>query len=75
LGKLVNISGRKAIKAFHKIGYILSRREGSHMILYNPKPGYPILSIPDHKELAPYLLKREIQRSHLTVEQFLKLLK
>ena len=75
MGALANISGRRAVKAFRKIGYQLVRQEGSHMILYNPKPGYPILSIPDHKELAPYLLKREIQRAHLTKKQFSRLLK
>jgi len=75
LGTLANISGRCAVKAFRKIGYYLTRREGSHMILYNPTPGYPILSIPNHKEIAPFLLKKEIQRAHLTVEQFIKLLR
>jgi len=75
MGILANISGRQAVKAFRKIGYHLALQEGSHMILYNSKPGYPILSIPDHKELAPYLLKKQIQHAHLTVEQFLRLLK
>ncbi len=75
MGTLANISGRRVVKAFYKIGYHFVRQEGSHMILYNPKPGYPILSIPNHKEVAPYLLKRQIKLAHLTVEQFLRLLK
>lgn len=74
MGTLANISGRQAAKAFSKVGYRLLRQEGSHMILYNPAPGYPILVIPDHKEVAPYLLKAQIKRAHLTVDQFLKLL-
>ena len=32
----------------------------------------PTLSILDHKELAPGLLRRLIQRAGLTVEEFLK---
>jgi len=75
MGTLANISGRCAVKAFRKIGYYLARQEGSHMILYNSLPGYPILSIPDHKELAPFLLRKEIRRANLTVEKFKKLLK
>ena len=75
MGILANISGRHVVKAFCKIGYQFVRQEGSHMILYNPKPGYPILSIPNHKEIAPYLLKRQIKLAHLTVKEFLRLFK
>ena len=73
MGILNNISGREAVKTFSKIGYQFIRQEGSHMILHNPAPGYPILVIPNHKEVAPYLLKAQIKRTHLTVNEFLKL--
>jgi len=43
MGVLSNISGREAVKVFEKIGYRLDHQEGSHMILYNKSPGYPIL--------------------------------
>ena len=75
MGRLGNISGKKAVKAFSKIGYHVARREGSHMILYNDSPGFPPLSIPDHKELAPGLLVAQIKLSGLTIDQFLKLKK
>jgi hypothetical protein len=45
------------------------------MILYCSKPGYPPLSIPNHKELAPGLLRAQIKQAGLSVEEFLKLLK
>jgi len=51
----------------------LERQEGSHMILYNERPGLPILVIPDHKEVAPALLRTQIKRAGLSVEEFLKL--
>ncbi len=70
MGILSNISGREAVKVFKKIGYYVARREGSHMVLNNDKEGYPILVIPDHKELAPGLLRTQIKRVHLTVEEF-----
>lgn len=73
MGILANISGREAVKIFSRIGYQFLRQEGSHMILHNPAPGFPILVIPDHKEVAPYLLKAQIKRAHLTVNDFLKL--
>ncbi|MCL5674376.1 MAG: type II toxin-antitoxin system HicA family toxin [Candidatus Omnitrophica bacterium] len=75
MGRLSNISGRETVKILSKIGYQQVRQEGSHMILYNPKPGFPILSIPDHKEIAPGLLRAQIKRAGLSVEDFLKLKK
>ncbi|MAF20364.1 MAG: hypothetical protein CMI55_01640 [Parcubacteria group bacterium] len=70
-----NISGKAAVKVFKKIGYYLEHQQGSHMILYNDQPGYPPLSIPNHKELAPGLLAAQIRRAKLTVEQFNRLRK
>ena len=70
MGILSNISGKKAVKIFNKYGYVLDHQTGSHMILYHDAK--PTLSIPDHKELAPGLLRALIRKSGLTVEDFLK---
>jgi len=70
LGNLSNISGKEAVKVFIKFGYILDHQTGSHLILYHESK--PTLSIPDHKELAPGLLRALIRKSKLTVEQFLQ---
>jgi len=75
MGILANISGKNAVKVFNKIGYRLDHQEGSHLILYNNKPGQPPLSIPNHRELAPGLLRAQIKRAGLSVDEFLKLLK
>ncbi len=75
MGVLSNISGKKAIKVFKKIGYYLDHQEGSHMILYNDQPGYHPLSIPNHKELAPGLLVTQIKRAKLTIKKFNQLRK
>jgi predicted RNA binding protein YcfA (HicA-like mRNA interferase family) len=70
MGILSNISGRKSAKLFAKFGYIIDHQTGSHMILYHELR--PTLSIPDHRELAPGLLRGLIRRAGLTVEEFLK---
>jgi predicted RNA binding protein YcfA (HicA-like mRNA interferase family) len=70
LGILSNISGKEAVKIFQKFGYVLDHQTGSHMILYHESR--PTLSIPNHKELAPGLLRGLIRKSGLTVEEFLK---
>ena len=70
MGILPNISGKEAGKIFQKFGYILDHQTGSHMILYHESR--PTLSIPNHKELAPGLLRGLIRKSGLMVEEFLK---
>lgn len=75
MGILSNISGKDAIKVFKKIGYYVDHQEGSHIILYKDAPGYPPLSIPNHKELAPGLLSAQIKEARLTVKEFLRLKK
>jgi len=73
LARLSNISGKQAVKAFKKIGYLIDHQTGSHMILYHQER--QTLSIPDHKELAPGLLRGIIRTSGLTVDEFLNYLK
>jgi len=75
VGILSNISGREAVRVFKKVGYYIDHQEGSHIILYNNESGYPPLSIPNHKELAPGLLSAQIKRAKLTVAQFNRLRK
>lgn len=71
--KLANISGREAVKAFLKFGYTHVRTSGDHAILQ--KPGSPTLSIPLHKEVAPFLLKSQIKRADIKIEEYLKVVK
>jgi len=70
MGLPSNISGREAVRIFQKFGYVLDHQTGSHMILYHDSR--PTLSIPDHRELAPGLLRGLIRKSGLTVDEFLK---
>jgi len=70
MGILSNISGKEAVRIFQKFGYILDHQTGSHMILYHERR--PTLSIPNHKELAPGLLRGLIRKSGLTVDEFVK---
>jgi Predicted periplasmic or secreted lipoprotein len=69
MSRLSNISGKKAVKIFAKFGYVLDHQTGSHMILYHETRS--TLSVPDHPELAPGLLRGLIRKAGLTVEEFL----
>jgi predicted RNA binding protein YcfA (HicA-like mRNA interferase family) len=70
--RLAGVSGRKAVRAFERGGFVASRPEGSHVTLR--KSGYPIIVIPLHRNVSPFLLRSQIKRAGITEEQFLELL-
>ena len=73
MGLLANISGREAVKALVKFGYVHTHTSGDHTILQ--KSNSPSLSIPLHKEVAPFLLKAQIKKAGISVKEFLGLLR
>ncbi|MGC2112116.1 MAG: type II toxin-antitoxin system HicA family toxin [Candidatus Korobacteraceae bacterium] len=73
MGKLANISGKEAAKAFEKAGWETIGQVGSHLVMI--KRGVRVnLSIPQHKELSVGTLRALIRLSGLSVDQFLQLL-
>ena len=70
MGRLSNISGKQAVKIFEKLGYIVDHQTGSHIILWHESK--PILSVLNHKELAPGLLRSLIRQAGITVDEFLE---
>jgi len=73
VGKLGNISGKEAAKAFRKAGWEAIGQVGSHLVLV--KPGVRVnLSIPQHRELSVGTLRALIRSAGMTVDEFLALL-
>ena len=72
MGRLAGISGRRAVEAFRRAGFVVLRQRGSHVIL--SRTGRPHLVIPNHRAVAPFLLRAQIRRAGLTEEQFIALL-
>jgi predicted RNA binding protein YcfA (HicA-like mRNA interferase family) len=61
---------RDVIKIFKKLGWEVARSKGSHIIL--TKVGnIATLSIPNHSEVARGTLRSLIDKSGLTIEEFL----
>ncbi|MCX5806247.1 MAG: type II toxin-antitoxin system HicA family toxin [Proteobacteria bacterium] len=73
MGKLGNISGKEAVKAFQKDGWQTIGQVGSHVVMVKPDVRVN-LSIPQHKELSTGTLRALIRNAGLTVERFLELL-
>jgi predicted RNA binding protein YcfA (HicA-like mRNA interferase family) len=73
MGRLSNISGKEAVKAFSKAGWTSVGQVGSHLVMV--KPGLRVnLSVPQHKELSVGTLRALIRNAGLTVDEFLELL-
>jgi len=72
--RLPVVSGREARAALEKIGFVLARQRGSHMILRREAP-HSRLVVPDHKELTRGTLRSIIRDAGLTVEEFNELLR
>ena len=71
MGKLANISGKEAVKAFQKFGWEIRGQVGSHVVM--TKPGIRVnLTVPQHPELAPGTLRSLIRTAGISVEEFLE---
>ncbi len=68
------VSGRELANALDKIGYVLDRQRGSHLILRQEAPPHRRLTVPDHKEVAKGTLRTIIRQAGLSVEEFKDLL-
>lgn len=67
--RLLVCSGSAAVRKFERAGWTVARQRGSHVMLV--KSGYEYtLSIPQHDELGPGLLRKLIRQAALTVEEF-----
>jgi predicted RNA binding protein YcfA (HicA-like mRNA interferase family) len=71
--KLPVISGAECVKAFEKIGFVVARQRGSHIILVREEPKTTI-SVPNHDEIDRGTLRAIIRQVDLTVDEFVMLL-
>ena len=73
MGRLNDVSGKEAARAFEKAGWQTVGQVGSHLVMI--KPGVRAnLSILQHKELSIGTLRALIRHAEMTVEEFLALL-
>ncbi len=66
---LPSLSGKEVTRRFEKLGWVVARRKGSHIIL--TKEGkMATLSVPNHSEVAKGTLRSLIRSAGLTVDEF-----
>lgn len=75
--KLPVVSGKEAIKALSKVGFVISGQKGSHIKLVRERnDSKETIIVPNHKTLKPGTLRNGIlKHTSLSVDQFTKLLK
>ena len=65
-------SGAETVKKLQRAGWQVNRQKGSHVMM--TKEGYEYtLSVPQHPELGPGILRKLIKQANLSVEEFNKL--
>lgn len=72
MAALPTLSGREVVRVFARLGWVMARQRGSHMILI--RDNHPAsLSVPDHKEIAKGTLRSLIRSSGITTDEFVAL--
>ena len=74
MSTLPQVSGQDLCKALAKLGYVVDRQKGSHIILRHVDPPHRRLTVPDHKVVAKGTLRAIIRQAGLTVKGILPLL-
>lgn len=70
--ELPRVSGREAIRVLEKLGFVVRRQRGSHVILRRGSVG---CVVPDHKELKTGTLHGVLKQAGVSVEDFLAALR
>ena len=73
MSRLPTVSGRQCVRALARIGFLIIRQRGSHIVLRRDDP-HAQLVVPNHKELDRGTLRAIIRQANLGVQEFIDLL-
>ena len=62
-------SGAEAVRKFQRAGWTIARQKGSHVMMTKPEYQYT-LSVPQHRELGPGLLRKLLRQAEISPEDF-----
>ena len=66
---LPHISGTAAIRALQKLGFVIARQKGSHVILRRGATGCVV--VPNHKEIKIGTLSSLLKQASVSVDEFM----
>jgi predicted RNA binding protein YcfA (HicA-like mRNA interferase family) len=67
-----DLSGQELVKVLLRVGFVVNRQRGSHIILRRDNP-YARVVVPDHKRIRPGTLRQILTEAEVTVKQLLEL--
>ena len=74
--KLPLVSGSEAVKAFQRLGFLVDRQRGSHVVLKRTtRSGTSGCVIPMHREVAMGTLRSALKMAGVTPEEFTEALR
>jgi len=62
-----DVNGEQAVRALKRLGFVVHRQTGSHIILRREGP---TVVVPQHRPIKPGTLKGLIEQAGITVQQF-----
>jgi predicted RNA binding protein YcfA (HicA-like mRNA interferase family) len=69
---LPRVSGAQTIRALEKLGFVVARQRGSHVVL---RRGVNGCVVPNHRELKTGTLAGVLKQAGITAEQFIEALR
>ena len=67
-----DVSGQELVKVLQRLGFVVNRQKGSHVILRRAEP-YARVAVPNHKQVRPGTLRHILYEAGITVERLLEL--
>jgi predicted RNA binding protein YcfA (HicA-like mRNA interferase family) len=69
---LPGVSGRKAVKALERLGFVSLRQKGSHVIMRRGDRG---CVVPMHRVINSWILNGVLKQAGVSVDEFVAVLK
>lgn len=75
MSKLPQIKPERVIRALLKAGFYIHHQRGSHVVLKHPRDSIKRVVVPHHnKDLKKAVLKDILNKSNISIEEFMKLM-
>lgn len=69
--KLPRVSGAEVVRALGRLGFVVARQRGSHIVLRRGASG---CVVPNHRELKTGTLAGVLKQAGVSIEEFVKAL-
>ena len=69
--KLPRVSGAQAVRALERLGFVVARQRGSHIVMRRGSVG---CVVPNHRELKTGTLAGVLKQAGVSVEEFTNVL-